>query len=534
MEVQNQYPVVLQPKRIRLSLYRHQLTSIYYMEQLEYNQNIKLGTFEDLKTRVGILSDLTGYGKTFSILGLIERDKMLFNVNEDFLTIKYLGNNAICQKIATIYKKINCNLIVLNNTLLNQWESEVQKTSMSYYVINSKKNVEEFNPQNYEIVLCNSSMYSLLIARFRKFCWKRLILDEPLTLKITDFNNFAFNFIWLVTATPYEMIAKTKSTTLYEDIFCKNEYLLERVILRNPDKYVKESFTMPDNIHYYYESYNPISKILDGIISPMLLEMILAGNIKEVIKYLGGVTDKDSLYNLVKEKKIKKLEEIDKNLEDEEKDQEKILEKRKIIEGQIKDLEDRLKKELEESCIICSKNLHKPMLLTCCQNIICSECILTWLNTKPNCPLCRSNLTNENLVLIEEKNDTIKKYKNIKKTKPQIICDLIESNKKGKFIIFSNYDESFISVKKLFDEKDINYCEIKGGKDSRSKNLESFKTEDIQVLFLNSKSNGAGINLQETTDIILYHQMSEFSQTQVLGRANRIGRKEKLNIHHLI
>ena len=58
-------------------------------------------------------------------------------------------------------------------------------------------------------------------------------------------------------------------------------------------------------------------------------------------------------------------------------------------------------------------------------------------------------------------------------------------------------------------------------------------TEKATINFLNSRNNGAGINLQECTDIILYHRMEDSTTTQILGRANRIGRTEELNVHHL-
>ena len=64
--------------------------------------------------------------------------------------------------------------------------------------------------------------------------------------------------------------------------------------------------------------------------------------------------------------------------------------------------------------------------------------------------------------------------------------------------------------------------------------IDLFKSGKIPVLFLNSTFNGAGLNLTESTDIILCHQMTESQETQIIGRANRIGRTEKLNVHHLL
>ena len=45
--------------------------------------------------------------------------------------------------------------------------------------------------------------------------------------------------------------------------------------------------------------------------------------------------------------------------------------------------------------------------------------------------------------------------------------------------------------------------------------------------------DGAGLNLQETTDIILFHDLSIEREQQVLGRALRLGRKNPLVVHRL-
>lgn len=541
-EILEEFPIVPQPKRIKVSLYRHQLTSIYNMEKLEANCRIKICNLEELNTRIGILSDLTGYGKTFSVLGLIERNEMNISTEYPFVIKSVQGNPLINKQKVTLYTVVDSNLIVLNQSLLTQWEMEIAKTGLSYYVINSKKSVEEVKPEDYEVVLCNCTMYSYLISRFRKFCWKRLILDEPLTLKLTDFNNFAFGFIWLITATPYEIIMQPKNNYIYPELFSKNEDLLQAVIIRNPDEYVKTSFLMPESIHQYHNSYDPISKILEGIVSPVLHEMIVAGNIKEAIRYLGGTTTSESLFYLVKDKKMKKISEIDSQisqLQSEEKESiKKLIEKKENITKQIHQMVERLNNEIKEDCIICKGENRKPIFLPCCQNLICSECVISWICNKPNCPLCRSEIKEDELIIITDKkedNEFVKSLKSGKKiTKPQIIVELIKSKKSSKFIIFSNFDESFQPVKLLLDEEKINYCEIKGGKDIRAKNLASFKNNEVSVLFLNSKNNAAGINLQETTDIILYHNMSQYCETQILGRANRIGRTKPLYVHHLI
>jgi SNF2 family DNA or RNA helicase len=68
----------------------------------------------------------------------------------------------------------------------------------------------------------------------------------------------------------------------------------------------------------------------------------------------------------------------------------------------------------------------------------------------------------------------------------------------------------------------------------REKIIQEFKHKNLNVLFLHSMESGAGLNLQEATDLILYHPMSEGMKTQIIGRAYRVGRTLPLNIHYLL
>ena len=110
---------------------------------------------------------------------------------------------------------------------------------------------------------------------------------------------------------------------------------------------------------------------------------------------------------------------------------------------------------------------------------------------------------------------------------------LIKESPKNKFIIFSTFDESFNIIKNILENEQIKYGEIVGTKEIRDKVIDDYKNNNINVLCLNSVNNGAGINLQETDDIILYHKMPSQIQTQIIGRSNRIGRKTNLSVHHL-
>ena len=67
-----------------------------------------------------------------------------------------------------------------------------------------------------------------------------------------------------------------------------------------------------------------------------------------------------------------------------------------------------------------------------------------------------------------------------------------------------------------------------------NKIIERFTKGEIRVLMLNATNYGSGLNLQMATDIIIYHEMNKELETQIIGRAQRIGRTEPLNVYYLL
>jgi ERCC4-related helicase len=83
-------------------------------------------------------------------------------------------------------------------------------------------------------------------------------------------------------------------------------------------------------------------------------------------------------------------------------------------------------------------------------------------------------------------------------------------------------------------EQNITYSKVMGSGPVVNKTIERFKTGEIKVLMLNASNYGSGLNLQMATDVIIYHQLSLELEVQVIGRAQRIGRIEPLNVYYLL
>jgi len=91
-----------------------------------------------------------------------------------------------------------------------------------------------------------------------------------------------------------------------------------------------------------------------------------------------------------------------------------------------------------------------------------------------------------------------------------------------------------LKIKKMVNVlNNIDFLQIKSNTKNINKNLELFKKGKRNVIFINNINNMSGISLQEITDIILYHEIKKDVEKQIIGRSNRIGKNNELNIHYL-
>jgi hypothetical protein len=49
-------------------------------------------------------------------------------------------------------------------------------------------------------------------------------------------------------------------------------------------------------------------------------------------------------------------------------------------------------------CNICQEDTSNNKVITPCEHIFCGECFFKWMQEKPNCPLCRKEFVNENIM----------------------------------------------------------------------------------------------------------------------------------------
>jgi len=546
------FPKVEQPN-MKVKLFPHQLSAIYLMEQREKNRTIKVSDLDDYEeivtTKMSIFSDIVGYGKTFSVIGLIVRDKMEWDINTQYklcvTSTNDIGNRGIINEKRVHIKtftKINTTLIVVNNSLINQWLGELSKSDLKIKVI--KKTIEALKDDitQFDVVLVSSKMYNALAKEWGNVAWKRFIFDEPQSTRIPSMKTICAGYYWLISATPLSLYNRYNSTSNHFIYSIFNSRLVydsfNAMIVKNDDNYVKQSYKLPEVKDIFHECYQPIYNMVNGYVDNITLSLISAGDISGAIERLGG-DETSNIVELIKKKKGDRIDLLKLLIRQspENRNISKWNEEIIKLEKDILELKDKFEEKLKSDCTICLDTLEKPILVPCCQNIFCGTCFLKWRQEHGTCPLCRERVIDKQLIHINSDNTKKEEKKCIvrKPTKPEMILNIVKNNKEGKFIIFSQFDVSFEKVTKLLRDTNITFAELKGHSTTISKTIKNFKEGKIQMLYLNSNYNGAGINLQEATDIIFYHTYTNDNITkQIIGRANRIGRKGDLYVHHLI
>jgi len=124
--------------------------------------------------------------------------------------------------------------------------------------------------------------------------------------------------------------------------------------------------------------------------------------------------------------------------------------------------------------------------------------------------------------------------------KVKIISEDIKSaiEQEEKVIVFSQYTETIMQIKKEMDEAEIGCFTYTGSDkmDARQKAIDSFENDEkTKVLVLNIDAGGVGINLTKAS-IVIFADMDWFPgiHEQAEDRAHRIGQKGTVNVYYYV
>jgi SNF2 family DNA or RNA helicase len=518
-------------------------------------------------TDFGILSDVVGAGKTLMIVTLI----IMNRIPPIHPQVRCVGNSVL--KLGKDFAHIKTNLLIIPHNIFTQWQTLLDTTNLKTICINTVKKIEmlkqvetvhDLNASKrerralerlyefgntaciayYDVVLITATMLPKFNEIFNNIKYSRIIIDEITSIKIPiGFKERAI-FTWFITATPFALYSRSNCGYLRKRL-PTNFSLMSMVVVKNNEKFVAESLKLPKVKEMLVMCYtDKIITAVADIVSSEVLEMINANNMHEAIRTMqcsGGTSTnllqiisdrhKQSIHN--EEMRLKYIE--NQFIDEKEKEESigRVLHNLSMLNSKLNLVKERLNKFKEEACPICMQDFEKPVLLECCNSLFCVNCLLSIQCKK--CPLCRHSYDTKDFIIVDDEMES--EHKPVKKvkllTKDEQLLNIIVYSGDKTILLFTSFNTSNDNISSLLNSHNIpNMC-LMGTSIAIKNKIKKFNDKEYKVLLLNSKHVGAGLNIESAGIVVIYNSMDTSFCTQIIGRAQRLGRKQRLSVFFL-
>ena len=567
---------------IKIDLFDHQKTMVYKLIEREEEKQViiknydKNGSTAIIDTDIIILCDNVGTGKTLEIITL-QSIKKFVSETPEIESFEYFA----IEKINNEIHKLNIDLVIVPHILIDQWKNTYNKfcNNLKILVIDSNeivnnlierqwkadhvndlkevvmyvnKKIELEYIMEYDVILLSDVMWDKIFEIMYTIRWRRVIIDEADSIIYPEDAKLNGNIKYLITATPQGLL-QNKSKYL-NDIFRtrENSTLIDYLSVKNDDCYINKSINLPFPNLIKIKCLTPKELyIIHDIIPPEILQMINAGNTEDAIVALNcDINTSDNIIKILTFEINRKIIELEDKLKNELENKNilientlKIKENLKKLYLKIETIKNRILEYKDEMCPICFDSFKNPCIINCCNLLICYECLIMSSNETKKCPNCTSCFKIDNIKVINDDCDSKinkKITENFKLEKMDVMLNIINNTNNGSILIFANFDETLNKIEIKFKELNIDYGKLdhdysnKNGVDIIKNYIDKYNNKECNILLLNAKYYGAGLNLQITTDIIIYHRFDKKIEEQIKGRGQRIGRYIPLNIYYLL
>jgi hypothetical protein len=407
------------------------------------------------------------------------------------------------------------------------------------------------------------------------YAFQRKIIDEIDSIKIKNYFTFYGKWNWYVTSSIENLLnpenakcskdvrTEIKETIGYQYVSCLTNFVI------NNRQFIKysENLTVPKYVYVSIETPKYID-ILYNYLPKNVINCLNASNIIDAVQLIGcQYTTNKNLVDIIKKKMDADLQSYNQNLiqarqklvylttaKNELKNKQDKIESDRIelasvrskcssakksiitindhiqkITSDIVGIETKMNNVEKTNCQICLESIKNLSLSPCCNSNFCLGCICKYLDENLNkCPICAQHIKPQQLISVVN-SDVIDECN----TKIGYLTNKILTNKDKRFLLFTDYENTFDSIINNFKRNDISFAKVSGSSSHIEKVLKDFTDKKYQVLLLNAQYFGTGLNIQMADEIILYHRMTSDKETQIIGRAQRIGRETRLTVNYL-
>lgn len=568
-------PMAVQPDKIKLPMYKHQLTALHKIISIENKeqQTTKLPNVLIIPNLV-IIADKAGSGKSLLALSVIANNPCLDPTESE-------SKNNIRDVVTIITSHpskefIGQNLIIVPHHVCNQWVTYITtQTDLVCSFITSSAELNVPMKKTSDLILVKLTLLDKFIEQYKleNYQLSRVFIDEIDKLQLPKelFEKVSSVMWYYISASSENLFIKSKGVrNSYKQIVKLREVEHENTVLggmvvKNSNEFIEVSLGLPTIITTTIRCLNRAAiNILTGIIDEIAMDMMLADDINSVYQRYGFKPETEkSVVGVVAKHLLDQLRELENDMthrtnhtyvsETYKKEALQTTEEKiKAVKEKIRLMEERITKE--KGCLICYEEKSEKRVITkCCSRSYCFQCLVTWLNTKSVCPNCKKAIKNVNTDVIPIDNE-IKIMKDttgkdakgkapanqspkIERNKIETLIELIKKIKREnpnfRLIIASNYDDNLKLFERELKGLEIDIKELKGTPTALEARMRQFTTGEVRCLLLYTKNYGQGLNLEQCTDMVLYHKINPIMLGQVIGRAQRPGRTTGLKIWNL-
>lgn len=551
----------------REHLFAYQARCVDRMRAMETSLCAHAGDVS-VETRIGILTDPPGAGKTRVVVGLIagDGDPPAFPppIYTDLVIPPLVRVNCVRQTQSEA-PCANTTVVVVSQSLVAQWESELTRSSAcrdSMLVVRVNKDVERLArmiraPENNPLVA--SETPRVILVAVRRYVdvvmhltesavrVRRVVVDEAMHMHDASTSRMPMTaFTWLVSAASEGATCREVIPSRSRAFWCALTMLplhtFRMLVVRTPDADIVYPGTV-DTRYYTCDLDGYMAVAAQSLVTSQVRTLLEANDVQAAIAAMGGSAEED-LMTVVKRRiqndlQITILERSRLELIDARRYAPQIArltEREARLLRDAQNAEERFSTALAADCLICHDTIATPVLVTCCQTLYCAECLLTWtyaarVGTR-NCPACRSDEYRIERIAVPGAAAAPPVARTRVPTKTDVVLEIVAAARGGVMLYSSNLVglRRAIHALRAAGHKTE---EVKGQSRTRDKRLRDFASGSTKVLALDATLNCAGIDLQALSDIIIYHDMPETIKDQIVGRGHRVNRAAALTVHCL-
>jgi hypothetical protein len=528
-----------------------------------------------LRTRVGIIGDKAGSGKSFVMLAIVQAGREGPARGLDPVVSSVAGNRvalSVRQQVA----ELGLSLLVVPHNLCVQWRGYVERFGggLKHAFVSRSRDLPALREpgalEAIDLLVVTSTFHNSVAGIIGKRCIRRVLYDEADSLTIPCCVAVDAGFHWFATASYRNMLSvcMPSNTGVRSSGFIKNTFAGLRetsmsrafayaLVVKNGDAFVDNSLRLPEPSVRFVRCKTPLSlRVLNGLAERAVIDSLNAGDVPSALMHIcpANRDTEDNIVSVLMEKLERQAHNLglhaasvqemafDGGEEARAAEAARVGNKLAELRGRMECIRERVKGA--DMCCICYEEIANKTVVPCCSNAFCFSCINKWIFRVTRCPLCKAELKISNLLVVTSKEEELPlppppppgpgphldKLQNLE----QILVERCATPGASKVLVFSSFDNAFADIVSMLTRVGLRHRFLKGNLYTVAGIERDYRQGGLDVLLVNTSNYGSGLNFENTTDVVMLHKFDTEVEHQVIGRAQRCGRETPLNVWYLL